>query len=222
MQRETNTKFSDLTSRQKVEYIWEYYKLAIFGIIILVVIIVNIIIRIISPPPETLITVALTNANSNMTEDDVLFQEFVEQSGYDWDDTRVALNSGIFLSKEGQGQTDFANYQALVAQIMVGEIDVLGGEEHIFEKVGAGKAMYSLYDILPAEVIEKHKAKIKMIKDTETGDEIPCAILLPPDSILIKEGYYKEGAMIGVPLSSSNLELAVNAIIFLLGEKNNA
>lgn len=210
--------FQSMTIREKAEHIWEYYKPVLLGIVLAAALIIYIIMKIVSPEPESVLNVTLVNAASyNMEEEDV-FERYLREQGYDPQKETISVNTGLFLDPDGMSQGSAASYQALVAMTMVGEIDLLGGDQEILELLGANGGLMDMGDILNEEQLERYADRLYTATDAETGTAYVCGIRLPQDNPLTADGYYGENVWAAVPYTAAHQELAKEFLLYLLGE----
>ena len=215
-----NTKFEDLTFKQKIEHIWEYYRLLILGIILGVWLIVYIIVKIVTPEPEVLMHVVLVNANSMEVAEEDTFDRYLAEHGYDPKEMTISVNASMYLDFDNNEmmESNVASQQVLAAMMMIGEIDLLVANEDAFLTVGGNEAMMSVEEILPEELLEKYQDRFYIYTNPETGEEAACGIWLDEKNPLIQDYYYFGKALAGIPYTATNVDLAKEMLLILLGE----
>lgn len=210
--------FKDMTLREKVEQIWEYYKPVLLAIVLGVWLIVYIIYKILNPPPEVLLNVAMVNTLGYQSEEDDAFTRFLKENGYNPKEETIAANGGLYLDAQGMSQASMASLQALMARSMAGDIDILVGDEYTLSVLGNGGGLKAMDEILSPEQMEKYGDRLYTAKDTETGEEYVCGLKLPEGNLLTADGYYGEEVWAGIPYTAEHPQLAKEVFQYLLGE----
>lgn len=213
-----NTKFEDLSLKQKVEHIWEYYKPVIFGIVAAIAVIVYIIVKIVTPEPDIIMNAVLINANTMEAPEEDTFVRYLQEYGYDTETETISVNASMYLDRENASQSSAASFQALVAMTMVGEIDLLLGDNTAIDMLGSGSGLMELEDILPPETLEKYKDRLYTVEDAETGALYVCGIQLPEGNPLQQDGYYGDYVLAAIPYTATHPDIAKEVLMYLLGE----
>lgn len=211
--------FKDMTIGEKIEQIWEYYKLVLLAIVLGVALIIYIIHRILNPPPEIILNVTLVNAFSYENEEDDAFVRYMEANGYNQEEETISVITGLYLSEDGRGQTDMASYQALIARVSVGEIDILAGNDYVLQILANGGGLMEMEEILTPEQMEIYADRLYTAVDAETGEEFVCGLKLPESNLLSADGYYATDVWAAIPYTASHQELAKEVFQYLLGEE---
>lgn len=210
--------FKTMTIGEKIEHIWEYYKLVIIGIVAAVAIIIYAIVKAVTPEPDIVMNAVLVNANSYDVQEEDCFQRYLKENGYDLESETINVNTTMYLDNESGSQANATSYQVLVAMIMVGEIDLLIGNEGTIDMMGSGQGLVEIEDILPAEIFEKYKGRLYTVEDTETGETYVCGIWLPEENSLKQDGYYTGEVLAAIPYTAVNMDTAKDVLLYLLGE----
>ena len=212
--------FKAMSAGEKLEHIWEYYKLVLFGIIVALILIIYVVSKLLSPDPESILNVTLVNANSMMVEEgeDVFFRYLVEHD-YDTRRETIAVNDALHVNRNEVSESSSVGIQALAAMTLVGEIDLLAGDEGVFEILAVGNGMMEMDSILPEELMEKYRGSLYTVKVEETGEEHTCGIRLPAGNPLEQDGYYfGPDTLVGIPYTAVHQDMAKEMLLYLLGE----
>lgn len=210
--------FKTMTVGEKLEHIWEYYKLPIFGIVLALILIIYIIVKLVSPDPDSILNVVLVNASPMAVEGEDVFERYLTEHGYDKEEETITVNAVLHLDPNEASQSSAVGYQALTAMTVAGEIDLLGGDEAVFDLLSLGNGMMGLDTVLPQEVLERYQDSLYTVENPETGEKVTSGIWLPEGNPLEKDGYYLTGALVGIPYTSANQEMAKEMLLYLLGE----
>lgn len=209
--------FKTMTIGEKIEHIWEYYKLVIIGIVAAVAIIIYAIVEAVTPEPDVVINAVLVNANSFDIQEDT-FQRYLEENNYDLESETINVNTTMYLDSTNGSQVSATSYQTLVAMVMVGEIDLLIGDEGVIDMLGTGQGLLEVEDILPEEMFQKYKDRLYTVEDLETGETYVCGIWLPEENSLKQDGYYAGEVLAAIPYTAENTDTAKDVLLYLLGE----
>lgn len=210
--------FKTMTMGEKLEHIWEYYKLVILGIAAAVALIIYIIVKAVTPEPDVVMNAVLVNANSFDVQEENCFQRYLKENNYDLESETINVNASMYLDSTNDAQTSAVSYQVLVAMNMVGEIDLLIGNESVIDMLGSGQGLFEVEDILPAEIVEKYKEQLYTVEDSETGETYVCGIWLPEENALKQDGYYFGEVLAAIPYTAENMDTAKDVLLYLLGE----
>lgn len=212
------TPFREMTVKQKLEHIWEYYKPVIFGIAAGIALIIYIIYKVLTPDPDAALNVTLVNANGyNAVEEDT-FIRYLKEQGYDTTVETAYVNTSLSIDGENGGQASATSMQVLSAMVMVGEIDLLAGDEYTLQLMGSGGLM-PMDQILTEDQMEEYEDRLYAVENPDTGEEQVCGIWLGEDNLLIQDGYYYDKVLVGMPYTAVHQELAVDMIIYLLEQE---
>ncbi len=217
-----NTKFEDLTFKEKIEQIWEYYKLPIFAIVGAVALVIYIIVKLLNPDPDSILDVTLINANGMGVAEEDVFDRYLAEHEYNTEEETITVVTGLYLNQEDRGQSTYASIQALTARLSVGEIDLLIGQEYTMDLMGASGGLKSMEELLPEGLVEKYKDRLYAVEDPDLGEKVLCGIWLGEDNPLVADGYYTGKVLAGIPSTASHEELAVQLLLVLLGEADTA
>lgn len=221
MATERTKTFQEMTVKEKIEHIWEYYKPAVFGIVAGVALIIYIIVKILNPDPEVVLGVTLVNSYMQQdAEGRVIFDDYLTDNGYNTEEETISVNSSFYLSADGMSQMDMASSQALIAMNAVGEIDILGGDEAVMNMLGVNGGLMEMEEVLTPEQMEQYADRLFTAENPETGEKYVCALKLPTGNLLTEAGYYPEEVWAAIPLTSKRQELAKKVFAYLLGERN--
>ena len=214
--------FRKMSFSEKVQQIWEYYRLAVFGILAGIVLIIYIIYKIMNPDPEEILNVVMVNASAEEDSSGYeIFSAYLAQNGYNQEEQTITLNTTLNLTGGASSQMDIASQQALITWASAGQIDVLAGNESAMDLFGAGDGLVEMDEILSTEQMEQYKDLLYTAENTETGEQYVCAMKLPEGNLLEQAGYYEGDVWLAIPVSSEHPEVAKDVFLYLLNEENS-
>lgn len=205
-------KFKSMNSKQKLEYIWEYYRFTILGTIIGVLLVGNLVYTMLKPKPNFdnhLIVTAMMTLDTDKEElDRAYFKE--------------NFNSDIYYIPADWSVTDQAtivNDQMMMLKIQVREADVFAMSQARFDRY---MEIEGFDPFMPLEevpefkpILEAHKDHLLKAKGAEDGKEHVYGIKIEKSNAF-------QGATILEPLVISlinppkNMEKALEVVNYLL------
>ena len=192
-------KLKGMGIKKKLEYIWMYYKPAIFGVILAIVLAFVARDYYEQSKIKTVMSVSIVNCLSNDT--DSISQEMKDVLGYG-EDKYSKVDIGVNLTTDPEmTEFDYAAQMAYVTQIQVGSIDIMIMHEKLYQTLNENQPFADLEKLLGADVLEK----FGMQKDT-------THISFTDDEFAQKLGVTYEPMCIVVPYSAPNQENAVKWI----------
>lgn len=163
-------RFEDMTKKEKVNHIWEYYKWHIIGTIITVVMAVSIGKAMLFPaPPDDVDIVVAAQMYTNLNSDAVI-KEFKEKYQTGLDLTTINWNDA---------ETAFVMIQKLPLMVSTEEMDIIAVSVETYDKFIQmyGTDMFTPLDIVPelSDLLEKYESQLvksDFILDEE-GNKVP-------------------------------------------------
>ncbi|QUH30512.1 hypothetical protein [Vallitalea guaymasensis] len=171
MKKSNKAKFKELTRKEKVEYIWEYYKLHIFaGIFVLIVIGSFLNIWVFNPPPKSAVSVNFVGSSIFADNTEPLEKELnpiivTEEMG----NKKVFINTYIFGMKDPQMQ--MATQTKFIANISARELDVLILDKEQFDSLVLQGSMLPLDQVFSEDELGKLTDRLLKGKSEEDTNE---------------------------------------------------
>jgi hypothetical protein len=202
--------------KQRIGYIWDYYKLWIFGGIIVALLLGAAFHSALTIHKDIYLQITLVNADSITVEDSTLFDDF-EKKYCDTKFEKLEVASNIKLKQNDTGAYSGSGYQVLSAQLLAGEIDAFIADKDTLLYLADTDCFVSLKELLSDQELEQYKDYLVYAKDSKTNETYPVGISLDASQLFAGKHYYQESAVIGVPALSKQSENAVKLIEYLLG-----
>lgn len=176
MQKKTNkAKFQEMERKQKVEYIWEYYKLhIIFSVVGLIILGSLLNTWFINPPPKTAVHVVFMGTGISSDGAEKLEEELnplivTKEMG-----NKKVFVSTYYMTSGGTGdpQLDMATQTKFLANISANELDILVVDEGQFKDLATSQqTLMPLDQILPADMLVQLEDKLIRLKSAEDTEE---------------------------------------------------
>lgn len=208
-------KFKNMTKKEKIQYIWEYYRWHIIGTIVTVLLVGSLVTTMLRPrPPAYPVDVAITGRISILDEAaESLTETF-----------NTELNAGLHLMPanwQSPNQSTMVTDQKMMLMIQVRELDLFIMSEEKYntymkiEDFDAFMALDTIPELKP--VLDKYKDSLLTSTSKKTGKESVFGIKVKALDKL-------EGMEIGEDLVISlidppkDMNAAISVINYLLGE----
>ena len=162
-------KLKGMGMKKKLEYIWMYYKPAIFGVIIAIALIFGV-------------------KDSTVSDTDEFEQEIKEALGYG-DDKYSKVEIGVNLTTDADpSEFNYTAQMAYVTQVQAGTIDIMVMPEELYQTLNENQAFVDLKELLGADNFEAFGSQTDTthisITDSELAEKLgvsyePMCIVVP-------------------------------------------
>lgn len=126
-------KLKQLSFKQKLEYIWDYYKPLLAGIAGVVILLFVVIQIILNSQITTELTVGLFNSNGSGKDIDILSADFASASGLDGKKQELVFDSSYYIDPDANDSMTLATQSKLVAVLSAGNMDVMLVTEDLYK-----------------------------------------------------------------------------------------
>ncbi len=148
-----NEKFKKLNNRQKLQYIWDYYKVPIIIAIILIFAFISFVRNRLEYKPTVFNLVMIDSNVTELIDKSLLdgFSEYCED--FDPDTQQISLHADYDSSTFDQGL--YSGRQKILAEYNVGSIDATIAPKAVIEELAESQAFGDLSEILPKDMMDK-------------------------------------------------------------------
>ena len=210
----------NLSSKQKWQYLWDYFRFHILVVILCVGLLVQFSVSVLTDT-DPLMNVVMANSPQHIEDGTDDFSDFLSSYGYDSYKGAVVCHTGVyFYSDDWIGQSSsFAkeNYQSqqlLYALIWSEDYDIVLGPEEIFSEIGNQDGFADLSKILPHDLLEQYTSNL-VYTDIPGETPYPYAIHLTGNVWLEDTGYYDD-CYFGILWNSPHTEISISFAEYLL------
>ncbi len=180
-----------MSFKEKLSYLWFYYKWIIIGGILLVLvgsILVSNYYK--ASHTNSILEVTLINASAVEADQSTAFLEFPGTLEDSEGDEVVSVDASLTIDLNKQDARSAASFQVLSAKLISGETDIIVCQEELFLKEQENNAFLPLEEVLSKEDMEKAKDDLVMISGKAygirlKGSAIQDGAVYPKDSELI-------------------------------------
>lgn len=130
-------KWESMTKKERFRYFADYYLGKIIAVIIVVAVLCSILYTMLTPKPETQLSVAIINDAGNQALYDELQNRFNEIIGLEEETQQTLFDTGYYF-----GDYDYQAWQKYSIYNMVGDLDVTIMPYSVFEQYAPGNYFY--------------------------------------------------------------------------------
>lgn len=170
--REELSKLSELSWKERIGYVWDYYKplmVAVLAVIVLVHLGITIYHN---KQIENLLSVYMVNCNSFSVDSELIAEDIAERMGGLEEKQEITVDTSISIS-DSVSQSALAYQMKLATLIAAGEIDILLLDADTFETYAAQDTFLDLTEVLTGEELEKWEDLLvyRVVETDETDAE---------------------------------------------------
>ena len=211
---EARPNFKEMTTKKKIEYIWDYYKVIILCSIFAIYAISSAIYNKVTEK-ECLLKIIMVNGN--IPYDGAIFaDDFLQEQNLNLDEYEIVVSSvGLGLTEKNY-QQDYYSVQALIVRLTSGSVDILSAPENILKDYATEGYLTDLTTVFTSEELKNYKEFLIYTTDSETNETYPCAFDLSNSSWINEYGYYSGDCQFGIVYSSTHPELTKEFLLFIL------
>jgi len=226
------SKLREMTFREKVEYIWGYYRFHIIAIVIALILSVSIVVAIFSPSTDTVLFVAWSAGFLPEESNEHLVNEL---ESFLIDENRHEKVEVVMLSSaETDPLTAMANSQRLFAMVAAGQIDLFILDAQTLESHSISGFIRPLDDILAdverinpsvariinvyivyAGFIEEHTVSDDFEIDPDSISERIMGVRIGDSPIMSDVNFFAQDLYFAVSITSNQIENVIATLIEL-------
>ena len=202
------------TTKQKILYIWDYYKLWILGGIFAIYLLISGIYQYVTAK-DVLLQMIMVNGYIPL-EETIFAEDYLTDSGYSTEDYEIVSSRvELKMTTESYAQ-DYYTMQSLIAQLTSGTIDIFSASPDIMKPYMTEGYFMDLREILSADEISQYENLLVYTTDEKTNETYPCAFDFTNNEWIKTHKYYTESCYFGIMYNSPNLEQAKDFLLYLL------
>ena len=188
---EKKTPFKELSTSQKIRYIYDYYKIHILIVVAVIALLISLVYSF-SHHKENLMNVLMINFEGDSTKADEVLNDFMLKEDYNTNSYSITTNTAISVDVNSmEYMQELYSLNGLMAS---STYSGFFSDEETFMYYANQGYFINLEDIMSEELIEKYKDYIIYGKDFDTNDSYPCGIRINTQNCnMLKENeFYKE------------------------------
>lgn len=216
LKKDKETLDSLKTRRDKLIFLWDYYKVPIISAVLVLLIGSYSLISSLTKKPVILYAVLLNSDSQIIEVESNVFIDELSKAGVDTKGKEVDINDYLTLGMDNKEEDDIETLQVLNALFTITDLDVFVGFKEDFDQFIDKDAFCDLSLLIDKELLEKNSADLYKYEDS-SGNEIVGGIILHSGSSLHEARYYHSDVIIGVASNSVYMDNAIALIKQLLG-----
>ncbi len=216
-QKETLT-FKELTFKKKLEFIWDYYKWWIIGVVFVAVTLGYMIPSIIESNKEVVLYAAFMNSNIVDAGSTTIMDDFVEYSGIDIEGKKIVLDTNMYIERDRPTAFSNESTQKFFALLSTNTMDVVVLNTENFDFYVKQGTFSDLSTILSPEQMEKYKDLLVYASTENDSTQKPYAINTTGSNVLKKDKAYLLDNYFTIPVNAEKQETAVQFLEYLMSE----
>lgn len=177
--KEQRAKFKELSFKEKVQYIWQYYRLLIFAIILGALFVGSLAYSIIKNNYDTVCYIAVIDGKITGGENDkdVLSTEFTKYLGIDGKKTQIDMAYNFSLIEHEMDQEAYISSEKIYTMASTGSLDGYLAEYDYIDFFSSDREVffYDLVDLFSEEELELLKDNI-IYYTKENGEKTAIAV----------------------------------------------
>ena len=202
---------------KKIEYIWDYYKLWIIGIIFLIWFVTFAIRQYTTNLRDYRCFMIFANTYADAGDHSKLWEDYIEYAGIDLREEAVRFDASSYFDYL-KGVTGNSYFEAFVAFADSGTLDAIVMGRDSLTALGRTGRLLDLNDESCASIREKYGDRFLYAVpiDTEySTEEVPVCIDISDSRLVSEYGIYSEPCAIGIGALSKNVEAVEQFLDFL-------
>ncbi len=219
--QEEKRKLKNMNLKDRLWYIWEYYKIPILGILIALTLIGSIGSAMYQNRFETALSCFILNSRPGSDTDRLssyFDQDFRQYAGLA-EDVKIDVDSSISLTfdEAAMSELTYASLAKITAVISSKDLDIMIGNPETANHYGSLGGFIDLKEFLPAEVYEKVKDRLYMTTNEETGETTATGVLIGETDFCQRTGLSMEEPVLSVVSNSTRTDISLKLVLYVLG-----
>lgn len=216
---EESAKIKEMPLKDKIWYIWEYYKFPIVGVIIGLFLVSSIGSAMYNNRFDAALSCVILNSRYDseaLTVDQYFDQGFREYIGLDPNlkiDVDYSMNPTF--DESAMNEYSYAELAKLTAMISSKELDIMIGSPDVIDHYGEMGGFFNLEELLPADLYEQLRDLLYTTTNAETGEETVCGIRIGESDFDKKTGLVLEDPVLTILNNSTHTDTAVQLIRYI-------
>ena len=211
---------SQLQGTAKLQYVWDYYKLWIIGIVCVVAFVIYFIVARAMTPNDNWFYITIANTQADADNNSRIWKDFVEYSGYDTREKNVYFNTNCYFDPFSEKVNQYYTY--FVAYVDAGTLDLITMEKDDLQKLGERGRLLDLSRPEAAEIMAKYEDRLiyaTPIDEEYSKDPVPIGIDLSDSAMVNKYHIYGDSCAVGVSANCPHMDAVLKFLSFVLEDR---
>lgn len=164
--------FKNLSFQEKTEYLWDYYKFHLLGILFVLVLTMGGIFYLAEDSKPDILNGYLLNSNWGDDMAQELLADYAFTKGYDLSESNACFNSSVYIDVQIKDQMSSVAYTKVMSDLDMKRTDFYFCNQEIFDYFGEKDTFLELETVLPADLLEKYQNQMISTNQYDENDEI--------------------------------------------------
>ena len=205
-----------LSRRAKIEYIWQYYKLWIIGIVALLSFSVYIAVHRLTVPADNWFYITFANTYAEAGNGSELWRGFVDAAGYDVREKNVYFNNSCYFDPSDARYNAYYTY--FVAYVEAGTLDAITMERDDLTLLGTRGRLLDLSGGTLAETYADRLVYAVPANPEYGSDPLPIGIDLSDSRLVTEFHIYNESCALGLSANCPHPEAVARFLDYVLSD----
>ena len=195
-------------TKKKIEYIWEYYKLWIIGIVFGIWFVTFAVRQYTTSLKDYWCFMVFANTYADAGDHSKLWEDYVEYAGFDLSEKAVRFDANSYFDYQ-KGVTGNSYFEAFVAYADSGTLDAIVMGRDSLTALGRTGRLMDLESEACSSIRAKYGDRFLYavpIDEEYNGKEVPVCIDISDSRLVTQYGIYAEPCAIGIGALSENVE----------------
>lgn len=204
-------KLKNMNMKEKLNYLWEYYRFHALGVILAIVAIIYVVYQVITPSINTQFYAAIIDSSVPTEVVDQYASDFSDYLEFNPKLEDVQINDTFYLSGSG----NYNLQAALTAYIAAREVDVIIAPESLFSNYTMNDYFTKLSEALPTDIYSSMTDRFYISETTENSDKNAYGIYLNDSDLFEGITYDGEPYVLGILTNYPHSENTIEFINYL-------
>lgn len=211
-------KLAGLSWGQRIGYIWDYYKPLMVAILVIIACISMGVTIYHNLQINHIFQAYLINSNSFNLDTDQMTADFTDYIGGIGEKDEITIDTSMTYDENDNSQFGMASQMKLVTYGAAGEMDLLIGDDALYDHYAQSGGMMDMTEVLSEEELDIWEDYLVWETDPETGEEFIAALKLNASPVLEELQAYPAGDVYAmIPLSAKHPDMSRKYLEYLMG-----
>ena len=217
--RQESAKLREMTFRQRVKYIWQYFGIFIIAFIGIVWLGVYFIVHLRQGEPEYWLYAAFANTPNQVKNESALLRDFEAYSGYDTREKRVEFSTNMYFAYTDGRIQGLEYYNSFVALADTGTLDLITMHPEQLAALGQSGRLMD-WNMEECQALREKYADRLIYYQPPEGAELdkpfPVGIDISDSLLVSKYNLYASSLALGITVQSGRLDAVGVFLDFIL------
>lgn len=215
-QLEPVKKFRELNFKEKLNFIWDYYKWWFLFAAIFISVGIYTVPNFIENHKEAVLYAAFVNTQIENQESTDIMNDFVKEANIDMEGKRIVLDTSLIINRDRADTFSMECNQKVLALFASDTLDVMICDDENFQFYAQNGCFQSLEDILPKDVFEKYKPYMLTCNSKDCDETIYYGIDVKTSTVLKEEKAYIVDPIFTICTNAKQPKNAIKFLEFLM------